>query len=153
MGQRPEPNRTKHRALAGPLLAVCLTAAFCPHSSVVATPQPTSSLALRLVDSSQAAQPLLAVRLRLIGPIPQQDTIVCADSTRQSTLWMPSVRPGRYQLVLRRVGYERRLVLVDVAQHQSDTVTVALHPLMPAADGAMATLPPDPPCAGRRNGS
>lgn len=140
-------------ALVASLVAVGVATMACARSTVVAAPQPTSSLALRLVDSSRAARPLLAVRLRLIGPLPQQDTIVCADSTRQSTLWLPSVRSGRYQLVLRRSGYERRLVLVDVAQHQSDTVTVALRPLTPASDGAIATLPPDPPCASRGNGS
>lgn len=153
MEQRPERERASHRGPAGALIAAIVFAA-CVHSTAAPpAPQPTSSLALRLVDSSRAAQPLLAVRLRLIGPIPQQDTVVCADSTRQSTLWVPSVRAGRYQLVLRRTGYERRLVLVDVGQDQKDTVTVALHPLMPAADGAMATMPPDPPCTSRRNGA
>ncbi len=63
----------------------------------------------------------------MVGPMPLQDTIACSDSTRQPILWVASVRPGRYQLFLRRTGYDRRSVLVDVAERRSDTVTVGLH--------------------------
>src|SRR5215475_4412915 len=108
----------------GIVLAAGTATAACAHHAPFPAPGPTTSLAIRIVDSSSSAQPLLAVRVRLIGPIPAQDTVACSDSTRQPVLWVARVRPGRYQLVLRRMGYEGRLVLVDVAQTQTDTVTV-----------------------------
>jgi hypothetical protein len=101
------------------------------------------------VDSSHAAAPLLAVRLRLIGPLPRQDTVACSDSTRQAVLWLPSVRPGRYQLALNRVGFEGRVALVDVALHQTDTVTVGLRPSTRDIENRIATSPPAPRCAAR----
>jgi hypothetical protein len=108
-----------------------------------------TSLAIRIVDSSGSAQPLLAVRVRLVGPLPQQDTVACSDSTRQPVLWIARIRPGRYQLVLRRFGYEGRLVLVDVAQHQTDTVTVGLRAVARDPDRALATLPAVARCSAR----
>src|SRR5262249_1034998 len=136
-------------AALGRLLAVGASVSACTHSASVATPTPTTGLALRVVDSSRATQPLFAVRLRLIGPLPHQDTIACRDSTRQAVLWVARVRPGRYQLVLRRPGYAGRTVLVDVAQHQTDTVTVGLRPLTRDLEGPIATSSPVPRCGGR----
>jgi hypothetical protein len=102
---------------------------------------PMTSLALRIVDSSRAKEPVLGVRVRLIGPMPQQETVACSDSTRQPVLWITKVRPGRYQLVMARPGYERRLVLVDVAQHQTDTVTVGLSPVARDLETKVVTAP------------
>lgn len=137
------------RVLAcGVVVAIGAAIAACSHPAPPA-PVPTTSLALRIVDSSGSALPLLAVRLRLIGPLPQQDTIACSDSTRQAILWIARIRPGRYQLVLRRLGYEGRLALVDVAQHQIDTVTVGLRPLARDLDRPLATLPAVARCTTR----
>ena len=133
------------------IVAIGATVAACTHSPPPA-PVPTTSLALRVVDStgSVAPQPLLALRVRLIGPLPQTETIACSDSTRQPVLWIARVRPGRYQLVLRRMGYEGRMVVVDVAQHQTDTVTVGLRALRyDSNNGPPATLPAMARCTGR----
>jgi len=70
-----------------------------------------------------------------------KSAVACSDSTRQPVLWVARVRPGRYQLVLRRMGYEGRLVLVDVAQTQTDTVTVGLRAVTRDPERALATLP------------
>jgi hypothetical protein len=98
------------------------------------------------VDSSHAAAPLLAVRLRLIGPLPQADTVACTDSTRQAVLWLASVRPGRYQLALNRVGFEGRVALIDVAPHQTDTFTVGLRSTTRDVEDRVATPRPAPRC-------
>lgn len=133
----------------GAVAALGVMVAACRHQAPPPTPVPTVSLALRVVDSTGSAQPLLAVRVRLIGPLPQQDTVACSDSTRQSVLFIARVRPGRYQLVLRRTGYEGRTVLVDVAQHQTDTVTVGLRALSRDVNGPLETLPAVARCAAR----
>src|SRR5689334_5547996 len=126
-GRRCRVRFLSMRVSACGVVAVGAIVAACTHQQgSPPAPASTTSLALRVVDSSGSGQPLLAVRIRLIGPLPQQDTVACSDSTRQSVLWISRVRPGRYQLVLRRTGFEGRLVLVDVAQHQTDTVTVGL---------------------------
>jgi hypothetical protein len=85
--------------------------------------------------------------LRLIGPVPQPDTVACTDSTRQAVLWLPSIRPGRYRLALNRVGFEGRVVLIDVAPHQTDTVTVGLLATTGDIENRVATSRPAPRCA------
>jgi hypothetical protein len=133
-------------AVLGGFAAVVTGVAACSRgsshgaSSGVLPAAPPATLALRIVDSSRAGEALFAVRLRLIGPVPAQDTIACSDSTRQAVLWIASLKPGRYQLVLSRAGYERRLVLVDVAPHQADTVTVGLRAGGRDVDGRNAGL-------------
>ena len=131
------------------VVAVGATVAACTHQAPAPASVSTTSLALRVVDSSGSGQPLLAVRVRLIGPLPQQDTVACSDSTRQSVLWIPRVRPGRYQLVLRRTGFDGRLVLVDVTQHQTDTVTVGLRYVTRDLTGPLATVPAVARCGSR----
>lgn len=133
----------------GAVVALGVMVAACTHQAPAPALGPTTSLALRVVDSSGSAQPLLAVRVRLIGPLPQHDTVACSDSTRQSVLFIARVRPGRYQLVLRRSGYAGRSVLVDVAQHQTDTVTVGLRALSRDLSGPLETLPAVARCAAR----
>ena len=130
------------------LFAAAASVLACAHrASPPPAPTPSTSLALRIVDSSRAGTPLLAVRLRLIGPAPLQDIVACSDSTRQAVLWVARLRPGRYQLVLNRVGYEGRLVLVDVAQRQADTVTVGLRPSTRDLDDRVRTSPSAPHCS------
>jgi hypothetical protein len=126
-------------------LAVAEISACAGHAAPPA-PAP-SSLAIRIVDSSRSAEPVLAAKLWLIGPLPRTDTVTCSDSTRQPVLWVGSLQPGRYQLMLRRSGFQRRLILIDVPQHQADTVTVGLRALTRDLQSAAARLPPDPPCA------
>jgi len=132
------------------LFAAGAVALACGPRSAPPAPAPTTSLALRIVDSSHAAQALAAVRVRLIGPQPRQDTVACSDSTREAVLWVPSVRPGRYLLALRRIGFEGRTVLIDVAEHQRDTITVGLRPATGDLVERVVTSPSLPRCTARR---
>jgi hypothetical protein len=129
-------------------IAVCLVT--CTHRAPPPTPAPTTSLALRVVDSSHAGEPLLAVRLRLIGPQPRQDTVACSDSTRQAVLWVAHLQPGRYGLALNRVGFESRTVLIDAAANRSDTVTVGMRTSTRDLTDPVRTGPSVARCDGRR---
>lgn len=133
----------------GILSGVFAGAFACAHQAPPPVVTSPGSLALRIVDSSHEAQPLLGVRLRLVGPLPRQDTIACSDSTRQAVLWVAALQPGRYQVFIRRSGFERRTALIDVAQRQTDTVTVGLRTADGNAERANAMLAPSPACTAR----
>jgi hypothetical protein len=136
-------------ALATLLIASAIASA-CARRVSPPTPVPTTGLALRVVDSSRRAEPLLAVWLRLIGPQPRPDTVACSDSTSQAVLWVPSIQPGRYRVVVNRIGFDGRSMLIDVAEHQIDTVTIGLrHPTRDVED-RVATSPRAAHCTAPR---
>jgi hypothetical protein len=138
----------KVQFLAG-LLPILATSLACARR--LPTTAMPNQLALRIVDSSRAGEPLIGARLRLVGPLPVRDIVVCDDSTRQTIVSLPPLPPGRYQVSVARIGRESRPLVLDVRHQRSDTVTIGLRYPTRDLEGPIVIGPPSPHCAARPN--